>query len=200
MAKSVNRSPNTSPTKTNSRHFVKAGGWVKAGLRRSLRPLFKTIGMSLALLVMLTSAALTYTYLTGRDSDQAIATQSAQAPPQSAATPIVKAPVVSPKTRAFAVVEMLDTPVKADQPVNMTIHTNPHAKCSIEVGYRPKDGSESKLTVNDSGLKDQTADEFGVAEWNWKFNSGLPAGNWRATATCAIAKQSAVVFGDIVLK
>lgn len=178
-----------------------AGGLVKRGVRRSVRPLLKTIGMALALLLVLTSAALTFTYLTGRDSDQEIAAKSAQTTaPAPVAPTAVKAPVVSPKTRAFAVVEMLDTPVKTGQPVNMTIHTNPHAKCSIEVAYRPKDGSKSKLTVQDGGLKDQTADEFGVVEWNWKFQAGLPAGNWRATATCAIAKQSAVVFGDIVLK
>ncbi|HET7629849.1 MAG TPA: hypothetical protein VFK03_00580 [Candidatus Saccharimonadales bacterium] len=198
MVKLANRLPNTSRIKTASKSGLKK---TASAAKRSVRPILKTIGMALALLLMLTSAAVTYTYMSGRDSEEELASKStATTAPKPTPPPSVKAPVVNPKTKAFAVIEMLDSAVKSGQPVTMTIHTNPHAKCSLEVDYRPKDGSASKLQARDAGLKDQTADEFGLVEWDWRFSSGLPTGNWRATATCAIKDQSAVVFGDITLK
>ena len=80
----------------------------------------------------------------------------------------------------------LSSPVKPGDDATCAIKTEAGALCKIEV--KLKSGASKA-----AALKQQRADDKGIATWNWKIAANASPGDWPVTVDCSLkgAKGSA---------
>lgn len=157
---------------------------------RALKIVRNVLISVVVLVVLIGGAGVAYIWYVGQNSD----TQAVE----SAVDPVNPAPKITPKkpdpkAKVGASVQMLTSPIKPGSEASITIRTLPTAKCKIKVEY-------NKIAAKDPGLKDQTADEFGIATWDWTVGPNTPVGKWPVKVTCSHNKQSGMVQGDLEVK
>jgi hypothetical protein len=124
--------------------------------------------------------------------------------PVSSPAPVVTQPDVSNQIKHIqpaantpigVSVQNLSSPVKAGAKADVAIRTLPQAKCTITVSY-----DKEKTPIKAAGLVPKTADDFGMASWQWTVDPTAPAGKWPVTVICKKTKRSAVVTADLTVK
>ncbi|OYW85723.1 hypothetical protein B7Z17_01795, partial [Candidatus Saccharibacteria bacterium 32-49-10] len=89
--------------------------------------------------------------------------------------------------------QSFSSPVARGMNSAITIKTNADAACSIKLTYNNKELSK------DMGLIPKTADEYGVATWSWKVESGRPPGTYPVEVTCANDKNIGYYMARLVV-
>lgn len=159
----------------------------KKRIVRFLRNTLISIGV---LLVLTIGGGVAYTWYMGEYA--ASPTTAIAAPVEAVPRQVIKPPKPSPDAPASASVQMLTSPVMPGTNASITVKTNVEAECTISVEY-------NKIPSTDSGLKPETADEFGIVSWAWTVEESVPLGTWPVVVTCAANDKTAVVKGELVV-
>jgi zona occludens toxin (predicted ATPase) len=116
----------------------------------------------------------------------------------TASTATSTAPVLSKPTAPAAnapesaAVESITSPVAPGSNALIYIQTLPFSTCTITAVY-------NKVPSTDSGLRQKTADDYGIVSWSWTVDASAPVGSWPVTVTCVYHAKSAVVAGTLVV-
>lgn len=150
-----------------------------------------TVLSIVALLILFPAAGIGYTWYMGQygDNDVAVAPPPAK---KKVSDPFGEPPKPAANAAVSASVQVLTSPVAPGENASMTVKTLPGAKCTIEVVY-------GEVPSTDSGLKEKTADEYGVISWSWTVEPAVPVGTWPVEVTCKNGEKSAMVRGDLVV-
>jgi hypothetical protein len=144
-----------------------------------------------ALLMLTVGGGVAYTWYVGEYGTEVAPVTVT--PPQAAPTaPSMTRVKPAPDAVVSASIQMLTSPVAPGENSSVTVRTIPDAKCKITVMY-------GEVASQDSGLVAKTADEYGMVSWAWTVEESVPLGEWPVEVTCANAKNSAVVKGDLIV-
>lgn len=159
--------------------------------RRILRAVRDITISSLVLALVVMGAGVGYIWYTGQDTPAA---SVAAELPQPVAQQPVKRPLPSADAKASASIQQMTSPVAPGEEVSLSVRSNATAVCSITVEY-------NKVPSSDALLRDKTADEFGMVDWQWSVPIGTPKGEWPVTVTCSLDEaRSAVVTADLIVQ
>jgi hypothetical protein len=158
---------------------------IKSSVKRRVRNIVISIFVMLFLTIGL---GVGYTWFMGINSKVETATVAGA----DTSTAIIKHVTPAANVPESASIQTLTSPIAPGDNASVTIKTNPTSVCTISVIY-------NTTASTDSGLKDKTADEFGIITWSWTVDSKAPVGKWPVKVTCSREKLSAVVIGDLVV-
>jgi hypothetical protein len=162
----------------------------KVHTHRTAKVIKQTLISAGVLLILIIGSGIAYVYFTGRSATP----DNSQAAPKvtEEKTPFTNPPQPPEDAKVGASLEYISSPVKPGENTTMSVHTNPKASCTIAVAY-------NNIPVVDSGLIKKTADVYGSVAWTWTVSKDAPLGKWPIKVTCANAKNSAMVQGDLVI-
>ena len=155
----------------------------------------KYAGGILAALVLLVGAvALLYIWLQPPEKKTDTATD-----PQATKPPTLQAPRKLGENVPFgSSIQSLTSRVAPGENASVTLRSLEGAVCSIKVIRLDSFGKEVEK-VDDSGLNEKTADDFGVTTWTWTMPQGATKGPWVADITCVRGDKSTRSTGDITV-
>lgn len=158
----------------------------EAGRRSRLARKLRNIAVSAVILFMLLlGAGVAYVkYVDGGSTAPPVPVSQTKTPSE-----IVHPSAPSPHAAEGVAVSSINTPVPRGTQASISVNTNAGSKCSIVLTH-------DKVVMTAPALKQQTADEFGVAGWTWTVDKSAPTGDWKANVTCAYNKRTGVVIGD----
>jgi hypothetical protein len=157
---------------------------------RILKFLRNTLISIVALLVLALGGGAAYTWYMGQ---QELPVATAAAPIEPKNNPVVTPTKPAPDAKMSASVQMITSPVAPGSNASITVKSNAGSNCTIKVIY-------DKIESKDSGLAAKVADEFGMVSWSWTVEATAPVGKWPVKVTCANAKNSAMVQGDLKIE
>lgn len=103
---------------------------------------------------------------------------------------VVEAPKPVKVQPVGVAVQLITSPIEPGDDASISIHTNPMAKCTIEVEY-------DKIPYSDKNLVPKEADEFGIVTWEWNVAKTTPLGTWPVTVKCKNSRYWGVAVGDL---
>lgn len=113
------------------------------------------------------------------------------------AAPDLSSKKFAPDVPIGSAIQALTTPIAPGSNANVTIRTTEGAVCSIKVVHL--DPYQKELArVNDSGLVDKTADDFGMVTWTWTMPANAAIATWKADMLCKRDSKSTHSVGEIV--
>jgi len=156
---------------------------------RILRGLRNAAISVVVLLVLAVGGGVGYVWYMGENNVPATA---AEPPAEPVIHREVKRTKRDPKAPFGASVQMLSTPVIPGSNAQITVKTAPEVDCKIVVEV-------DKKPLQDSGLVDRKADDFGMVTWSWTLPADTKLGKWPVNVTCTspVTKKSAFVRGDM---
>lgn len=150
-----------------------------------------TIISVIVLLILFVGGGVLYTWYMGKYNPAK--PTSVVKPVATAVSPVRKAPQPASDAKVGVSIQLLNSPVEPGANTSITIRSNAGAKCTILVEY-------NKVPSKDSGLVPKTTDEYGMVTWTWTVEPTVPYGKWPVTVTCANAKNSGKVVGDLLVE
>jgi len=152
--------------------------------KRVLKFIRNTLISVVVLLVLFVGAGVGYTWYEGKH----IPNKATLADTQPAATTTVMPAHTDPGANVpeNASVETITSPVTPGSNVALDVQTLGGSTCTITAVY-------NKIPSTDSGLKQKTADTYGVISWSWTVGADTPLGSWPVTVTCTHNQKTAVV-------
>lgn len=144
------------------------------------------------IIVLFVTAAFIYTWYIGqRQAAADVPTLPAQDPSPRFTEP--QKP--TDKSQIGVAVQSFVSPVQPGQNTQLGIKTLPGAACSILFIY-----DESRVIADDTGLIPQTADDYGLVDWTWTVDPGVPDGEWPVEVNCAYNGKSAYYRANLVVQ
>lgn len=157
------------------------------------KPVIYLLATVLVLGGFLVGGGVAYTWYVGKNAPPAEPELKPEDFVKAKSNPLPVPTKPSPAAVVGVSVQSLTTPVKPGANAAITVKTNPEAKCSISVKYKD-------VPSTDSGLSQKVADEYGLVSWSWGVEESAPEGKWPVDVTCANAKNSGMVRGDLEVK
>lgn len=157
-------------------------------MKRPIIRRIRNIALSVVILLVITvGAGIGYTWYMGRNT-------VVQVPSYQVTESVSEIKHIKPAANVpqSASIQSLSSPVIPGQNALVIAKTKPDSTCVISVIY-------DKTASIDSGLKQKTADEFGMVSWSWTVDAAAPFGKWPVKITCTHNKLSAVVIGDLIV-
>lgn len=155
---------------------------------RALRSLRNGIIAFFVLLVLLVGGAILYVWL-GTD----------EAPSATIAEPSTTGRFeketeyeLDPNSPVGVSVQTVTSPAIPGNNVSLSARTRPDATCKIVVEY-------NKIPSTDSGLREKTADRYGIVTWSWALEENTPVGKWPITITCTYGENSGIFVKDFIV-
>lgn len=147
-----------------------------------------TLGL-LVLVLLLVIAGLIYAWYTAQRNPVASTSSTTIRQPNA----IKKPTIPSPKAVIGVATQYISTPIAPGEEATMSIHTNGDATCKIFVHYA------NNVISKDPVLSTQTADDFGLASWNWIIPKSTPLGKGLVEVRCNNQTNWAHVLQDLVI-
>jgi hypothetical protein len=144
---------------------------------------------TVSVLVLLVGGGLAYTWWMGRHAKVAPAVESATIKQDK---PFLEPTTPDPKANVGVGIQVLTSPLAPGSNASISIHTYPKATCTIKVTY-------NEVAAADTGLRDKTADEYGLATWSWSVPADTPLGTWPVWVICSHHGLTGQVRGDLVV-
>lgn len=171
---------------------VRTKDTTRARVVRRIRRTFLTVVL-LALLIAI--AALIYVWLFPPKPDPAM-------------VPIPKGPQVpadftptkfGENVPIGSAIQSITTPVNPGDNASIILRTTERSICSIAVVHID-DYGKKRRQLEDSGLIDKKADEYGVVSWTWTMPADAALAEWRANIYCKRDNMSTESIGRIVVE
>ena len=165
---------------------------MKINKKRIIKTIRNIIISFVVLLILAVGGGVGYIWYMGQQDNSA--SLSSEPEPVKPKTESIKPAKEAANAKASASIQSITSPVNPGLNASVYVKTNVNAACKISVVY-------NKIASTDSGLKDKTADEYGIVSWTWTVEKTVPVGKWPVTVTCGLdEKRYAVAVGDLVVE
>lgn len=147
------------------------------------------------LLVITVVVGLIYVWLIGLQAKPLTTTTTQKTAQQNSLTPH-KAP---DNIQIGSSIQSLSSPISPGDNASLSVRTTEGAVCAVKIIHL--DDTQKELArVNDSGLGDKTADEFGLVTWTWTMPSNAAIAKWTADVYCTRGDKSTHSVGELIVQ
>ena len=159
-------------------HYIHGKGLHGQTRRRIKSRTIKIVIIFAALSIVFIIIGIIYTWFTGQKT-RITTTQPTTSPRHELPKPASP----DPDAAVGVAVQTLSSPIAPGDNAALSIHTIAESVCVVKVSY-------NNVPVNDSGLTEKIADEYGLVSWSWTVRADAPLGTWPVDITCTRNKHS----------